>query len=55
MVLKITLACYIWRIYNLAVGEYPVTATYNGNENFNVLTKETSFIVYQINTTLMLM
>ena len=41
-----------WNIYNLAVGTYPVTATYNGNENFNALTKDASFIVYQINTTL---
>ena len=41
-----------WHIENLAVGEYPVSVTYNGNENFNQVTGEASFRVYQTNTTI---
>ena len=39
-------------VYDLAVGTYPVTVVYNGNENYETRTIEKSFEVYQIDTPL---
>ncbi|MBR6993776.1 MAG: Ig-like domain repeat protein, partial [Methanobrevibacter sp.] len=39
-------------VYDLAVGNYPVEVTFNGNENYTEVTVTKDFNVYQVNTTL---
>ncbi|WP_407453277.1 Ig-like domain repeat protein, partial [Methanobrevibacter sp.] len=51
-VLNITSAGNETYVYDLAVGNYPVEVTFNGNENYTEVTVTKDFNVYQANTTL---
>ncbi|MBQ6512857.1 Ig-like domain repeat protein [Methanobrevibacter sp.] len=41
-------------VYDLNVGEYPVEVIYNGDENYNKASAKATFIVYEVNTTLVI-
>ena len=51
-ILNITSAGNGTYVYDLAVGNYPVEVTFNGNENYTSLTVTDDFNVYQANTTI---